>query len=297
MWKNGVLQFQNIVDIHYCRVCGNGCVDNREVIHMVFNSKSTGMLKVLLHLIYKVVGLYAVEAGIVATEARLVAEDGAGAAREVCLYGVFGFLPEAHETRVWMGSPPHAYHGRGNERGEVHVCRIHTYHYVEVRHEHEFFLQSMQQSWHHGATLEARGNGVELLFFLCSAAEKEEACRRVARGKAFYHFFHEVYRICLARVGGKRRDTYPLLEALLFAHGFGQQSQAGLCGCEECGEVVFYGIAELREHVGIILEGGVYWLENLVASCREQPSLLAVLVDMRHMVLVEVEAYSQVVGA
>ena len=107
--------------------------------------------------------------------------------------------------------------------------------------------------------------------------------------------FHQIERISLALMGSKRRNAYPLLKRLFLADGIGQLAQTCLLGFEQCGEVNGDGIAQLAQHLAIVVDGTLYGFQHLVVALCEALALGAVFVDMRHLVLVEVEPETQVV--
>ena len=242
-------------------------------------------------------GLYLLHAGIVAVYAGLVAVDAARTAVHVELHGVVLALPPAHEAGVGMGGAPDAHHRGGYERSQVHVGRVHRNHHIEHAHQRELLAESLDHGRCHGAAGSLLGDVVELFGLRLSASEEEYAVVGVLLGEQGDHLLHQSQWIYLALMGCKGRYAYPALVLGLVAYPLRTVCRRRFAVGIEGGEVGLDGIAQLGEHIGVVLErrGLLHALFPLLLS--EQTLAAAVLVYMRHVETPHAEAQTQILGA
>lgn len=241
------------------------------------------------------VGLDAVKASVIAPEARFVSVDAARPAVEVDLHGVVGVLSPSHESGQRVCGPPDAHHGCVDERGQVHVGRVHAQHDVEVAHQDQFLVEAPQRVGSVGAVFVFPRPFVHLQLLLAAPSEEEDAARGVLAYDAGNHLFRFFQGVDLSLVGREGSHANPLFESPLHPNAGRKEPQVApqLFG-EDGFELHLDGIAELCEHVGIVFKGGGLLFEHLVVGLCESFPSSAVLVDVCHLVLVQVEPHAQV---
>ena len=164
-----------------------------------------------------------------------------------------------------------------------------------MTHQDELITQSVHHSRHHRTVVDALGHLVEQLTLPLSAAKEEDAARGMTLYETADDLFHHAQWIRLTLVGGEGRNADPLLERFLLADGLGQQPQTRLLGREQRGEGVGDGIAQFAEYLGVVVNRRLYRFQHLVLVLRQPLALGAVLIDVRHLELIEVEPQPQVV--
>ena len=132
--------------------------------------------------------------------------------------------------------------------------------------------------------------------------------------QAFYYLLHLLYRINLAFVGSEWSQTYPrfrwVMSILVDNCGFilavinsnlenlfREQAQVSSFFREERSEIHLYRITQLGKDIGVILEGRRLLLHHLAGESHQLALSLAMLVDMCHLEVGEVEAHAQIAGA
>lgn len=132
--------------------------------------------------------------------------------------------------------------------------------------------------------------------------------------QALYYLLHLLHRIDLTLVGSEWSQTYPrfrwIMSILVDNCGFilvvinsnlenllREQTQVSSFFWEERSEVHLYRITQLGKDIGVILEGRRLLLHHLAGRSHQLALSLAMLVDMCHLEVGEVEAHAQIAGA
>lgn len=149
----------------------------------------------------------AVHAGIVATAARLLSIDTAGATVKGNLDGILRALVPPHETRIGMGGTPHTHYRCGYEGGQMHIGRVHREHHLEMTHQNQFLSDGVQILRHMDALLELVAPQWELLILLRSSAKEENLGIRIFLCQQGDHLLHQSGRVDLSFMGCERSDT------------------------------------------------------------------------------------------
>ena len=210
----------------------------------------------------------AVQAGPVASLARLLAVDAAWAAVEGHLHGVLYRLSPAHESCVGVGGTPDADNGRSRERGQVHVAGVHRHHDAEVAHEDELLPERGEMAVDADALWVLLAPLAKVVLLLLAPSEEVDADVGVAFDELFDHLVHQLRWIGLALVG--RKGGYADTQGTVVLHVGRQQCYVALAVAEDAAEVHLYGVAQLGEHVDVVLSccTSCLWL---VAVMRRRP--------------------------
>ena len=196
-----------------------------------------------------------------------------------------------------MCCAPNAYHGRVNQRSEVHIGTVHANHHVEMAHQHQLLSAAIEQSRGVKASWVTLNNAVDDRLFGRTLAKEKHTARWMLAGDEPNNLFEHLGRIHFLLMSGERCHANPLLERLLHTNLRRKEPQVAPLRREDGGEIELYGVAQLCKHVGIILESRVQRHKLFVCLRHKSLSFVAVFVDMLHAITPQVEAQAQVPGA
>ena len=139
---------------------------------------------------------------------------------------------------------------------------------------------------------------VEHDVLLAASAEEHDAARGETLAQQHNDTLHESERINFSLVGGKGRNADPALPWLpLHVECVGQEREVVAPFGKNGLEIRFDRIPQLLQHIHIVSERCGLLHQEFVRHGREAFAPVAVLVDVRHTVMVDVEPHAQVVGA
>ena len=117
--------------------------------------------------------------GVVAFATLFVAVNGAGATVQVLLYNLAAVWLQSGEAGKGVGGSPYRDDRSAHKRTEVHICRVHCEHNVEVGHQAQFLLEICFA--HHRDNVLLRDTFTPFFFF--RSASKQENFHVVVVGK------------------------------------------------------------------------------------------------------------------
>ena len=164
-----------------------------------------------------------------------------------------------------------------------------------MAHQYQLLLHVLQVLIGIHALGELQAPGIEQQLFALSSSEEENTCIRIFLGQLADNLVHEWQGVFLAGMGSCWRNAYPLLEVLLWTDDGWQQIQVAAFLGEEGAEVYLHRITQTGKDVGLVLEGTGELFAYLIIMGGQLLTLRAVLVDMLHTVVANVEAHAQIV--
>ena len=166
-----------------------------------------------------------------------------------------------------------------------------------MAHQYQFLLHGLQVFADVDAGTDFPAPFSECLRFLLAFAEKENPAFGIFGKYLVDDLAHQAWRIDFALVGGKGGDAQPFLVAVLGADDGGEQVEIATLRTEDGGELRGDGVAQFGEDIQVVLEGGGLLHQFLVVEVDELLLAFAVLVDMSHLVVAQVEPEAQILRA
>lgn len=108
-----------------------------------------------------------------------------------------------------MSGSPNTYDGSVDKRSQMHIGTIHAQHDVEVAHQNEFLLQSIEMGGSIYNLLILFCPFIHYRGFILTTSEKEDVAVWMIVDKLLDNFFHQLYGVNLAFVSCKWGYTYP----------------------------------------------------------------------------------------
>ena len=141
-------------------------------------------------------------AGVVAFTTLFVAVNGAGATVQVLLYNLAAVWLQSGEAGKGVGGSPYRDDRSAHKRTEVHICRVHAQHGIEMSHHLHFDGKSFTfagERMNRGAEFcSPLSASVLLLAFSAKEPHVDSTL-----DEAFEHLLHKVCRVNLALMSGK----------------------------------------------------------------------------------------------
>lgn len=164
------------------------------------------------------------EAGVIAEVTGLVAEDAAGTAGERKLHCIFDALAVSHKAGEGVCGAPDSDGACADQRGEMHIGRIHCDDGVEAAHQSQFTLKSDFELCHIDDVFAAPL--LQDSVFLLASTEKKYL-HVVHRFKRIHHLAHSLYGQYFPRMLGEWRYAIPSFNALFIAACFCEERRIG----------------------------------------------------------------------